>query len=96
MSKQTKEEALIIDTVRTTRQTVTLLEAKALIRTWLQCVAETVSGGDEVHVAGFGVFYPKTSKPRRIRSVRTGEIVSLPRTRRLGFRAAGAQKWSGA
>lgn len=96
MSRQSKEEALINGAVRATHQGITLVEAKALIRTWLQCVADAVSGGDEVHVAGFGVFYPKTSKERRVRSVRTGELMTLPVSRKLGFRAAGAQKWSGA
>ena len=93
MSRQSKEEALINGAVKATHQGITLVEAKALIRTWLQCIADTVSGGEEVHVAGFGTFYSKTSKERRVRAIHTGEMVLIPPKRALGFRPAGAQKW---
>lgn len=90
------EERLIDVALQESKQRLSIIDAKVLLRTWLFVIADAVRGGSKVEVPGFGIFYGKTSKPRRIRSVRTGELVSLPRTRRLGFRAAGAQKWSDA
>ena len=50
--------------------------------------------GETVHVPGFGVFYPKRSKARRIRDLKTGVLITLGVTGRVGLRASKHAKWS--
>jgi len=54
-------------------------------------VFDTITGalkkGEEVSIAGFGIFLTKTRKARTARNPRTGEMVQVPSTTVPKFRA---------
>lgn len=64
-------------------------------RALFDAIARAARGGERVDVPGFGVFVSRSRKPRRVRNVRDGEEMYLPRIESLGFRAAKAQKRRG-
>ncbi len=50
-------------------------------------ITEALKKGDEVSIAGFGVFVTKQRKARTARNPRTGETVNVPATTVPRFRA---------
>ena len=50
-------------------------------------IAGTLKKGDEVSIAGFGVFLTKNRKARTARNPRTGEMVQVPSMTVPKFRA---------
>ena len=51
-----------------------------------------MSSGEEVSVAGFGIFEAKTRAARTARNPRTGESIKVPAMKTPKFRAAKALK----
>lgn len=62
----------------------------------LSCVFDAIAGamvkGDEVAVAGFGVFATSQRKARDARNPRTGDVVKVPAMRVPKFKAGKALK----
>lgn len=62
----------------------------------VECVIDSIStglkGGDEVSIAGLGIFSAKARPARTGRNPRTGETINIPATRTPKFRAAKALK----
>lgn len=62
----------------------------------VDCVFDTIEAamkdGDQVSVAGFGIFEAKMRNAREARNPRTGETVQVPAMRVPKFRAAKALK----
>ncbi len=62
----------------------------------MECVIETIvkalKAGDEVSVAGLGIFKTKMRAARTARNPRTGETVNVPAMRVPKFQAAKALK----
>lgn len=50
-------------------------------------ITRSLKKGEEVSIAGFGVFVVKRSAPRTARNPKTGEMVQVPATNRPKFRA---------
>lgn len=48
--------------------------------------------GETIHVPKLGVFYLRVGAPRRVRNVKDGELINLPESRALAFRAVKATK----
>lgn len=55
-------------------------------------ITHTLKKGEEVAVAGFGVFAVKRSAARTARNPRTGEVVQVPAMNKPKFRAGKALK----
>lgn len=55
-------------------------------------IVSALKGGDEVSIAGFGIFSVKNRDARKARNPKTGEMVQVPATKVPKFRAAKALK----
>ena len=70
----------------------TKADAERAVETVLECVMEAMKNGDQVSVAGFGIFEAPMYDARQARNPRTGEMVDVPAMRRPKFRPAKALK----
>lgn len=70
----------------------TKVEAEKVVDTVFDSIAKSLKSGEEVSVAGFGIFEAKTRAARTARNPRTGESIKVPAMRTPKFRAAKALK----
>ena len=61
-------------------------EAEAIVRFIFQEIAETVRKGERVSIQGFGAFELRELKERKVRNPRTGEVIEVPRRRKVCFK----------
>jgi len=60
-------------------------EAEAIVKFIFQEIAETVRKGERVSIQGFGAFELRELKERRIRDPRTGEMIRVPKRKKVYF-----------
>lgn len=70
----------------------TKADAERAVETFIEAVAEGLKGGEEVSVAGLGIFVAKARPARTGRNPRTGETIRIAATRTPKFRPAKALK----
>lgn len=70
----------------------TKADAERMLDAVLDAVVSTLKKGNEVSIAGLGIFSVKARAARTARNPRTGEAVNVPATRVPKFRAAKALK----
>lgn len=70
----------------------TKAQAEKAMDVVLDSIVGTLKKGDEVSVAGLGIFSTKTRAARTARNPRTGETVNVPSMKVPKFRAAKALK----
>lgn len=70
----------------------TKVMAESAVETIIESIINTLKKGDEVSIAGLGIFSPKTRAARQARNPRTGEMVNVPEMRVPKFRPAKAFK----
>ncbi|HWH16537.1 MAG TPA: HU family DNA-binding protein [Candidatus Paceibacterota bacterium] len=70
----------------------TKADAERAVETVISCITDGLKGGDEVSIAGLGIFSAKARPARTGRNPRTGETIKIPATRTPKFRAAKALK----
>ncbi|MEK9177186.1 MAG: HU family DNA-binding protein [Patescibacteria group bacterium] len=70
----------------------TKTQAESVVETIIETVTEALKKGDEVSVAGLGIFSTKMRPARTGRNPRTGESIKVPSMRVPKFRAAKALK----
>lgn len=70
----------------------TKVQAEQIVDTVFDNIVATLKKGDEVSVAGFGIFSAKTRAARTARNPRTGEMVKVAAMKVAKFRAAKALK----
>lgn len=70
----------------------TKVQAEQVLDTLISSITETLSKGEEVSIAGLGIFSAKMRAARTARNPRTGDIVNVPAMRVPKFRAAKALK----
>ncbi|MBX4210864.1 HU family DNA-binding protein, partial [Candidatus Parcubacteria bacterium] len=58
----------------------------------IEAIVNTLKKGDEVSIAGLGIFFTKTRAARQARNPRTGAIIDVQAMRVPKFRAAKALK----
>lgn len=63
-----------------------------VVRQVFKEIGDDVAEGGRVAIPEFGIFETRTRKPRRIRSPKTKELIRLPRSYTLGFRASKHRK----
>jgi len=60
-------------------------EAEAIVKFIFQEIAETVKKGERVSIQGFGAFELRELKERRIRNPKTGEVIKVPKRKKVIF-----------
>ena len=70
----------------------TKADAERAVETFIDCVLKGLKAGDEVSVAGLGIFVAKARPARTGRNPRTGETIRIAATRTPKFRPAKALK----
>ena len=67
-------------------------DAERAVETIIASITETLKKGEEVSIAGLGIFVAKARPARTGRNPRTGESIRIAATRTPKFRAAKALK----
>jgi DNA-binding protein HU-beta len=70
----------------------TKVQAEQVVDTVFGSVTESLKSGEDVSIAGFGIFSAKERAARTARNPRTGEPVQVPAMRVPKFKAAKALK----
>ncbi len=70
----------------------TKVQAEQVVDTVIEAIINTLKKGEEVSIAGLGIFSAKMRAARQARNPRTGEAISVPAMRVPKFRAAKALK----
>ncbi len=70
----------------------TKADAERAVETFIDSVTQALAKGDEVSVAGLGIFATKARPARQGRNPRTGESIRIAATRTPKFRPAKALK----
>ncbi len=70
----------------------TKVQAEEIVNSMFDAIVNTLKRGDEVSIAGIGIFSVKDRAARMARNPKTGEPVQVPATRVPKFRAAKALK----
>lgn len=86
MNKQSIVEA-VHEVLNTTK-----VQAESVVDTMIDAIVKSLKKGDEVSIAGLGIFSVKSRAARTARNPRTGETVKVPATKVPKFRAAKALK----
>jgi len=71
---------------------ITKADAERAVETMIDSIVDTLKDGNEVSVAGLGIFSAPMYEARQARNPRTGDMVEVPAMRRPKFRAAKALK----
>ena len=61
-------------------------QSKDALDAFLDCVTDTVKGGSEVRIVGFGSFVPVAREAGMARNPRTGAQVARPASKTVKFR----------
>jgi DNA-binding protein HU-beta len=70
----------------------TKVDAEKAVDTMIDSIVSSLKKGNEVSIAGLGIFSVKQRKARQARNPRTGAMVNVPATKAPKFRAAKALK----
>ncbi len=70
----------------------TKAQAERIVDRIIGIITDTLKKGDEVSIAGLGIFSVKTRAARTARNPKTGESIQVPSMRVPKFRAAKALK----
>ncbi len=62
-----------------------LRETNKVIDAFTEVVRESVSKGYEVRLMGFGTWNLRDVAPRRVKSIRGGDQITIPARKRVGF-----------
>jgi len=70
----------------------TKADAERAVESMIEAIIKGLKSGDDVSIAGLGIFKTKMRAARTARNPRTGESVQVPATRVPKFQAAKALK----
>lgn len=70
----------------------TKADAERAVETVIESIVSTLTSGDEMSVAGLGIFATKARPARQGRNPRTGETIHIKASRTVKFRPAKAFK----
>lgn len=70
----------------------TKVQAEQAVDAFVDSIVNTLKKGEEVSIAGLGIFATKTRAARQARNPRTGAAIDVPAMRVPKFRAAKALK----
>ncbi len=66
----------------------TKTQAEEVVETLISTITESLTKGEDVSVAGLGIFSTKERKARQARNPRTGEAISVPAMKVPKFKPA--------
>ena len=69
-----------------------MAEAQRHFEAFEEVITETLKGGDEVQITGFGKFYVQERKAREGRNPQTGQKMQIPASKSPAFSAGNAFK----
>ena len=84
-------KAAIVDAVHAMLGT-TRVQAEAVVEKVMSSIVDSLKKGEEVSIAGLGIFSVKQRAARQARNPRTGEAITVPAMKVPKFRAAKALK----
>ena len=84
-------KASIVDAVHAVLGS-TKVQAEQAVEAVINSVIDSLKNGDEVSIAGLGIFSVKQRAAREARNPRTGETIKVPAMKVPKFRAAKALK----
>lgn len=70
----------------------TKVQAEQVVETVIETIVSSLKKGEEVSIAGLGIFSVKARAARTARNPRTGEAITVPAMKVPRFRAAKALK----
>jgi len=70
----------------------TKVQAEQIVETVIDTIVKSLKKGEEVSIAGLGIFTVKQRKARQARNPRTGAAVNVPAMKVPKFKAAKALK----
>ncbi len=70
----------------------TKVQAEKVVDTIFESITDTLKKGEDVSIAGFGIFSAKMRAARTARNPRTGEPIEVPAMRVPKFRASKSLK----
>ncbi len=70
----------------------TKVQAEQAVETMINSIIDSLKKGEEVSIAGLGIFSVKQRAARQARNPRTGESINVPAMKVPKFRAAKALK----
>ena len=73
-------------------QNTTNKDAKATVDFVFNSIKNALVQGEEVRIAGFGIFATKDTEARKGRNPQTGEELDIPASKKVSFRVASALK----
>ena len=91
ISRYFMNKADIVDKVHSVLGS-TKADAERAIETVIDSIVSSLKSGDEVSIAGLGIFSTKVRPARQGRNPRTGETIRINASRTAKFRAAKALK----
>lgn len=91
VSKKTMNKAGLIERVHETLGG-SKADAERAVESVISTITDSLKNGEEVSIAGLGIFEAKMRQARMGRNPRTGESISIPAMRVPKFRAAKALK----
>ena len=79
-----------VDLIEAVHATIggTKVQAEQAVEKIIESIIDSLKKGEEVSVAGLGIFSAKERKARTARNPRTGEAIQVPAMRVPKFRAA--------
>jgi DNA-binding protein HU-beta len=89
--KNNMNKAAIVEAVHGVLNT-TKVQAEQVVDTVFDSIVKSLKKGEEVSIAGLGIFSVKARAARQARNPRTGEAVNVPAMNVPKFRAAKALK----
>ncbi|MCK5534934.1 HU family DNA-binding protein [bacterium] len=67
-------------------------EAKKAVESLINTVIGSLKAGDDIALAGLGIFKVKERKARAARNPKTGEIIQVPAGKRIAFKVSSGLK----
>jgi DNA-binding protein HU-beta len=67
------------------RSGLNLKETNKVIDAFTEVVRESIAQGHEVRLMGFGTWNLRDVAPRRVKSIRGGDQITIPARKRVGF-----------
>jgi integration host factor subunit alpha len=85
---------VLADSMGTALPNLTSREAANVVNSIIEVLRDTLAGGQDVKIAGFGKFYLKDKDARMGRNPQTGEAIKISARRVLGFKVSDSLKQS--
>ena len=89
---ETMTRAALAESMRNSFPTLSSREAVDVVNNIVGALHDTLSGGENIKISGFGRFTLKDKKARTGRNPQTGEAIEISARRVLGFKASDTLK----